>query len=74
MLDVDLIYSPLIRFEEQTYKEKYPYKIPMLEISNVKTRLLIPSGQTRIAASSSGGTLIFFKAEKLEPGKPPLDY
>jgi beta-lactamase regulating signal transducer with metallopeptidase domain len=72
MLDIDLIYSPLIRFEERTYKEKYPYKIPMLDMSSVKTRLLIPSGQV-IIAGEGGGRLIFFKAEKLEPGTPPLD-
>jgi len=46
LLDVAFELSDLLGYEECMYKEKYPYKIPQMEVVSTKTRLLVPDGRT----------------------------
>ena len=74
LLDVDFELSDLLGFEERMYKEKYPYKIPQMEVVSAKTRVSVPNGGTvlmggqKITAEEDGRKvqkelLVLIKAE-----------
>ena len=77
LLDVDFELSDLLGFEERMYKEKYPYKIPQMEVVSAKTRVSVPNGGTvliggqKVAAEKDGRKvqkelLVLIKAEKVD--------
>ena len=77
LLDVDFELSELLGFEERMYKEKYPYKIPQMEVVSAKTRVSVPNGGTvliggqKVTAEEDGRKvqkeiLVLIKAKKVD--------
>ncbi len=77
LLNVGFELSDLLGFEERMYKEKYPYKIPQMEVVSAKTRVLVPNGGTvlmggqKVTAEEDGRKvqkelLVLIKAEKVD--------
>lgn len=77
ILDVDFELSEVIGFEKRMYKEKYPYKIPQIDVVSTKTHCLFPNGKTlliggqKIITEEDGRKmqkklLVLMKAEKVD--------
>jgi len=82
LLNVDFELSDLLGFEERMYKEKYPYKIPQMEVVSAKTRVSVPNGGTvliggqKVTAEEDGRKtqkelLVLIKAKKVDSEKLP---
>jgi len=67
LLEIDFESTKCTRYEKQMYKGKYPYELPITEISRIKSRILIESGQTVCLGGSDTGPFFLIKAEKLQP-------